>query len=162
MRIALAGDSAGGNLAAVVAHHARDTGRVLKFQLLIYPATDTRTDTASYNENAEGYSLERAGMEWFFDQYLPDPVHRTDPRMAVLRSPNFRYLAPALILTAGYDPLRDDGRLYATALHDAGTRVVLQEHDTLIHGFANMLGVSDVSRRAILEAGRLVGEALRV
>ena len=162
MRIAVAGDSAGGNLAAVVAHHARDTGRILKLQLLIYPVTDPRTDTASYADNAQGYALDRAGMEWFFDQYLPDPAHRTNPHVAVLRAPDLRRLAPALILTAGYDPLRDDGRAYAHVLREAGNRVTLQEYDTLIHGFATMLAVSDVSRRAMLEAGRLTGEALRV
>ncbi len=156
-RLAVAGDSAGGNLAAVVAQHARAHGPALGFQLLIYPVTDTRTDTPSYVENAHGYALERAGMMWFLAHYAPDPH---DPRAAPLRA-DLANLPPALILTAGHDPLRDDGRAYAAALERAGNVVTLRDYEGLIHGFATMGGVSDVSREAIAAAARSLGDALK-
>ncbi len=156
-RLAVAGDSAGGNLAAVVAQHARAHGPALGFQLLIYPVTDTRTDTPSYVENARGYALERAGMMWFLARYAPDP---DDARAAPLRA-DLANLPPALILTAGHDPLRDDGRAYAAALERAGNVVTLRDYEGLIHGFATMGGVSDVSREAVAAAARSLGDALR-
>ena len=96
-------------------------------------------------------------MQWFFEHYAPD---QDDPRAAPLRAADLAGLPPALILTAGYDPLRDDGRAYAAALARAGNTVTLREYDGLIHGFATMGGVSDVSRDAVRDAARTVGEAL--
>ncbi len=153
-RLAVGGESAGGNLAAVAARHARDHGPALQFQLLIYPVTDTRTDTGSYEANAQGYMLERAGMRWFFDQYAPDPVQRDDPRLAVLRAPSHSGLPPAHVVTAGFDPLRDDGAAYARVLEAAGVPVTLAEHPTLIHGF---IGLGTVSREAASAAAAIAG-----
>ena len=156
--LAVAGDSAGGNLAAVAAQHGRDHGRVLKAQLLIYPATDAATDTSSYEEMAAGYGLERADMRWFYDHYAPD---RADPRASPVRHPDLSGLAPALVVIAGHDVLRDDGRRYAQALRDAGNEVIVFEYEGLIHGFANLTSVSDVARRAVHEAATALGEHLR-
>ena len=155
--LAVAGDSAGGNLAAVAAQHASAHGQVLKAQLLIYPATDATTDTPSYAELATGYGLQRDDMRWFYDHYAPDPE---DPRASPLRHPDPRNLAPALIVLAGQDVLRDEGRSYAQALERAGNQVTILEYEGLIHGFANLTGVSDVARSAVVEAARKLGKAL--
>ena len=127
------------------APHA-DHGPALRFQLLIYPVTDTRTDTGSYEANAQGYMLERAGMRWFFDQYAPDPAQRDDPRLAVLRAPSHSGLPPAHVVTAGFDPLCDDGAAYARVLEAAAVPVTLAEHPTLIHGFIGLGTVVEGSR----------------
>jgi acetyl esterase len=137
-RIAVAGDSAGGNIAAVAAVHAKDSERVNVIQqVLIYPVTDGTCDRPSMTENAEGYFLTRAGMEWFHGHYSNDESELKDPRY----SPIFADLAgaaPAVIVTAEYDPLRDQGRAFAEALTDAGVDVEYHEFAGMFHGFFSM------------------------
>lgn len=142
-RIAVAGDSAGGNLAAAAAIAARDAGLVLKAQLLIYPPTDFVDDDthASRIDNAEGYFLTRDDMEWF-GNHLRGDADPTDPRGSVLRLDDLTGLAPAVIGTAEYDPLRDEGEAYAAALEKAGVTVIARRFDGLIHGFFGMAHVS--------------------
>ena len=135
-RIAVGGDSAGGNLAAVVALMARDEGTpALAFQYLAYPVTDTDFETASYRDNAEGYGLSLAQMRWYWDQYVPDPEQRNNPLAAPLRAESLGGLPPALVVTAEFDPLRDEGEAYAKRLAGAGVKVELRRYDGLIHGF---------------------------
>ncbi len=136
-RVAVAGDSAGGNLAAAVALGARDAGVALKGQLLIYPGTDFREDGGDHPsrlENAEGLFLTAEDMRWFGDAYTQgrSTLH---PRASVLLEPNLSGVAPAVIGTAEYDPLRDEGNAYAKALTDAGVEVRHTEFAGLIHGF---------------------------
>ncbi|HVY13579.1 MAG TPA: alpha/beta hydrolase, partial [Rhodopila sp.] len=124
-RVIVAGDSAGGNLATVTALRIRDEGgpRLLA-QLLIYPVTDHWTSGApSLEENAEGYGLGKAGMIWFWDHYLSDPSQATHPHVSPMRANDLGRLPPALILTAEYDPLRDEGEFYADKLRAAGVEV---------------------------------------
>ena len=120
-RIAVAGDSAGGNLAAVVAHQARDEGGpAVCFQLLIYPVTDYEFDSVSMNDNAEGYFLTRAAMQWFYSHYLNDPADGADPRVSPVRAADLSGLPPAFVITAEFDPLRDQGVAYADAMPRGG------------------------------------------
>jgi acetyl esterase len=141
-RLVVAGDSAGANLAAVTAVRARDVGIPLAAQLLAYPTVDPGGDYPSRRENAEGYFLTARDMDWFFRQYTgvaPDsPEARAladDPRIAPLRTPSLAGVAPAVIATAEYDPLRDEGVAYAAALEAAGVRVWHRTFPGLIHGF---------------------------
>ena len=138
-RIAVGGESAGANLAAVVSHMARDRhGPVIEFQLLAYPVTAANFDTASYHANADGYLLTRATMEWFWDNYCPNIAERANPLATPLNAKNFAKLPAALILTAEYDPLRDEGEAYAAKLKSAGTTVECVRFDGLIHDFLAM------------------------
>ena len=149
-RIAVGGDSAGGNLAAVVALMARDRGGPpLAFQLLIYPVTDSACDTASYEANATGYLLEKADMQWFWRHYLGAADAGSDPYASPLRASDLAGLPPALVLTAEFDPLRDEGEAYAARLQEAGVRTKVIRYDGVIHGFFGMLGAVDESRQAI-------------
>ena len=135
-RIAVGGDSAGGNLSAVVSLLARErSGPSLVHQLLIYPVTDFSFETRSHLDNAEGYLLTRALMEWFLGHYFSGPTPRADPRFAVLRAPDLRGLPPATVLTAEFDPLRDEGESYAARLRAAGVPVEVMRYDGMIHGF---------------------------
>ncbi|MFI6319053.1 alpha/beta hydrolase [Nonomuraea sp. NPDC050556] len=137
-RLAVAGDSAGGNLAAVTALRARDLGGPpIGFQLLIYPATDAAMDTPSHKENAEGYFLTAAHMRWYWDQYQPSPERRAEPYSSPLHA-DLRGLPPALVLTAEYDPLRDEGEAYAVRLAEAGVPVRSVRYDGMFHGFWGM------------------------
>ncbi|ANS31986.1 alpha/beta hydrolase (plasmid) [Rhodococcus opacus] len=146
-RIGIIGDSAGGNLAAVTALRARDeSGPHLKCQVLIYPVTDGDLDKGSYEDYAEGYLLQRESMRWFYSHYLNDLAEVDDPRVSPLRASRHSDLPPAIIVTAGYDPLRDDGRLYADKLRNAGIKVKHLDYPGAIHGFFWMQGVLDVSR----------------
>jgi len=135
-RVAIGGDSAGGNLAAVVALDARDRGlRRPLLQLLVYPVTDYELDSASMIDNGEGYFLERDGMRWFYDLYATTPADFDDPRFSPLRATDHSGLAPAVVVTAEYDPLRDQGEEYARLLAAAGTPTEAVRADGLIHGF---------------------------
>ena len=159
-RIAVGGDSAGGNLAAVVALMARDRGGPkLAFQLLVYPATDTDFETRSYRENSEGYFLSRADMVWFWNHYAPRDEDRRNPYAAPLRAASLRGLPPALVITAEFDPLCDDGNAYAARLREDGVPVRLSQQDGLIHGFFQMGAVIDRGRASVDEASRAVKDA---
>jgi acetyl esterase len=138
-RVAIGGDSAGGNLAAVVALDARDRGLPQPLlQLLVYPVTDYELDSASMIDNGEGYFLEREGMRWFYDLYARTPADFDDPRFSPLRANDHSGLAPAVVITAEYDPLRDQGEEYARLLSAAGTPADAVRADGLIHGFFGM------------------------
>ena len=159
-RIAVGGDSAGGNLAAVVALMARDRGGPkLAFQLLVYPATDTDFETRSYRENSEGYFLTRADMVWFWNHYAPRDEDRRNPYAAPQRAASLRGLPPALVITAEFDPLCDDGNAYAARLREDGVPVRLSQQDGLIHGFFQMGAVIDRGRASVDEASRALKDA---
>lgn len=162
-RLAVGGDSAGANLAAVMAHLARDEAfAALRFQLLFYPATDATEFSASYAENGEGYFLTAELMRLFYDQYLPEHRDRSDPRASPLHAPDHSGLAPALIVTAGYDPLRDEGEAYAARLTAAGTAVTVSRYPGQIHAFAaNFAGAINEGRRCLDEAGLALRQAFR-
>jgi len=152
-RLAVAGDSAGGNLAAVVAQQLRDTGGpALAGQLLVYPAVDVTGDYASRWENAEGYFLDLPTMAWFMDHYAADAALHGDPRISPLRHTDLSGLAPAVVVTAEYDPLRDEGEAYAEALGAAGVPVEVRRFDGMIHGFFDMGAYSPGAQAAIDEA----------
>lgn len=152
-RLAVGGDSAGGNMAAAVCHLARDRGGPLPaMQLLLYPVTDAIGDQPSRERFAEGFLLTRADMEMFARSYLPDPPAPDDPRVSMLRAKSLAGLPPAYVATAGFDPLRDEGEAYAERMRAAGVRVALRRHPDLIHGFANLTAVSRSARAAMAEA----------
>ena len=153
VRLAVGGDSAGGNLSAVVTLLARDRGGPrLAFQVLVYPVTDAAMDTPSYRENADGYLLTRDGMAWFWNHYAPGAAEREDPRASPLLARDLRGLPPALVITAEYDPLRDEGEAYARRLREAGVPVTLTRYDGVIHGFFGMSGAIEQGRAAMAEA----------
>ena len=152
-RIAVGGDSAGGNLAAVVSLMARDrSGPGLIFQLLVYPVTDARFDTPSYVENADGYFLTMDAMKWFWGLYLAAPNDGANPYASPLRASDLAGLPPALVITAEYDPLRDEGEAYAARLEEAGTSARLSRYDGMIHGFFGMGAMMERARSAMAEA----------
>jgi acetyl esterase len=139
-RIAVSGDSAGGNLAAVVSLRVRDEGGPkLCGQLLNCPVTDYDMMLPSYRDNAEGYFLTLDTMRWFENHYLTDPEHRRHPHAAPLRAKDFGGLPPAYVLTAQYDPLRDEGEAYAAKLAAAGVPVVTKRYSNMIHAFPGLL-----------------------
>jgi acetyl esterase len=159
-RVGVAGDSAGGNLAAAVAIACRDARINLAAQLLVYPVTDVAGNYAdakenarfpSRAENAEGYFLSRAVMEWFAGHYLEDAAHGTDWRVSPLRAKTLAGLAPAIVCTAWFDPLRDEGKAYADALTAAGVATKYHHGAGLIHGY---FGLGDASETARREAQR--------
>lgn len=151
-RLAVAGDSAGGNLAAVVALAFRDEGRPLAAQLLVYPATDLVGDHPSRTENATGYVLTHQDVLDLQHLYAgDDPAVRGSWQVSPLRAERFTALAPAVIGTAQYDPLRDEGNAYAEALTDAGVDVFARTYDGLIHTFLNLFPVSPAADAAVSE-----------
>ncbi|HEX4872063.1 MAG TPA: alpha/beta hydrolase [Nevskiaceae bacterium] len=156
-RLAVGGDSAGGNLAAGVALCARDAGLALRHQLLIYPVVDAGGGTESLKERAEGYFLTAALMAWFLNHYVRDPAQVADWRLSPLRAPSHAGVAPASILVCGYDPLHDDGVRYAEALRRAGVAVSFRDVPDQIHGFQLMDGLIPAAR----EANAWYGERLR-
>ncbi len=152
-RIAVGGDSAGGNLAAVVSLLARAGGGAMPaMQLLIYPPTDSAGDLPSRQLFSTGFMLTKGDMDNFERHYLPPGTDPTDPRVSILLAPELSGLPPAYVATAGFDPLRDEGEAYALRMREAGVQVALRRHPGLIHGFANLTAVSRSSRGAMLEA----------
>lgn len=148
-RIVVAGDSAGGTLAAVVAQEVRHEPHPPCLQWLIYPATDLAGDTPSHRSCADGFLLTQADMTWFRTHYLNDTAEIDDPRASPLRSPDLSGVAPALVFTAGFDPLRDEGQAYAGKLRAAGVKTIHREFETLIHGFVGMRGALHAAARAM-------------
>jgi acetyl esterase len=159
-RVAIAGDSAGGNLATTVARLARDEGLPpLAGQLLFYPVTDYHEPgTPSYAEFAEGYGLTREEMAWFWAQYARGPEVAANPLAAPLRAPDLTGLPPALVVTAECDVLRDEGEHYARRMRDAGVPTTLRRHPGMIHGFVNMSAVLASGRQALLESAAWLRE----
>lgn len=159
-RIAVGGDSAGGNLAAAVALMSRDRdGPEIDHQLLIYPAVASPAvhDFPSYEENSDGYLLEAASVEWFLERYLPDKIDHRNAYAAPLLAREYANLPSATVLTAGFDPLRDEGREYAERLDRAGVAVEYHEYEGMIHGFVSLLDQVDAAREAV----EMLGEELR-
>ncbi len=154
-RIAVGGDSAGGNLAAVVSNMAKEKATpTISFQLLIYPSTNLGGEpTVSMQENAEGYFLEKGTMEWFRDCYLNSEEDKQSPLTSPMLFGDFKDLPSALVITAEYDPLRDEGEEYANKLAEAGVKVEAVRYDGTIHGFVSMAAVLDVGKRALEKAG---------
>lgn len=152
-RIAVGGDSAGGNLAAVVALMARDqSGPKLVYQLLVYPVTDYDFGTASYAENAEGYLLTTDMMRWFWGHYLRDESDGRSHLASPLAADDLAGLPPAFVMTAEFDPLRDEGEAYAKRLEEAGVPVECIRYDGLIHGFYGMFAAIDRAREALKDS----------
>lgn len=159
-RIAVGGDSAGANFAAVVAW---ETDVPICFQLLIYPVTDARMGSASYRQNGEGYFLTSARMAWFVDHYLAgDSARCTDPRVSPLLADDDALASgpPALVVTAGYDPLRDEGIAYAERLGNAGVTTAHQHFPGQIHGFFSMAHVMSEARAAHASVAQALSDAL--
>ncbi|MFW5875612.1 MAG: alpha/beta hydrolase [Myxococcota bacterium] len=157
-RVVVGGDSAGGNLSAEVCLEMKRHGeRTPELQLLIYPATDLTRSCPSHRTFSEGYFLDDETMEWFLANYLPRPEDARDPLASPLFVEDLSGLPPAHVVTAGFDPLRDEGEAYAERLRDAGVPVELQREEPLIHGFFNMGGVS----RAAESASRSIARHLR-
>jgi acetyl esterase len=138
-RLAVGGDSAGGNISAVVCQACKQTGEPMPaFQMLIYPATDARQQTESRRLFAEGYFLTRDLMDWFWKAYAPAGTDLTDVRLSPVLAEDLSGLPPAFVLTAGFDPLRDEGRAYADRLIDAGVKTTYVNYPGTIHGFFSL------------------------
>lgn len=162
LRLAVGGDSAGGNLAAVVAQMARDQeGPEISFQLLIYPAVDMTQGHPSIQENGEGYILTRAYMQWFRTHYLPDSLQWTNPLASPLHAQTLSQLPPALVITAEFDPLRDEGEEYAAQMKSQGVEVEVKRYDGMVHLFYQLAVMVDAGRTAIDHSVRSLRRALR-
>jgi acetyl esterase len=160
-RLAVAGDSAGGNLAAVVARRARDAGGPpIAFQLLVYAVTDATCSHASHVENGTGYLLEADTMRWFCDHYL-DSADRRHPDVSPLFADDLGSLPPALVITAEFDPLRDEGEAYGERLREAGVPVTVSRYDGMIHGFYGLESVIPAAATATEETVAALRRALR-
>ena len=152
-RIAVGGDSAGGNLAAGICLAAKDRGGLpIAFQLLVYPVTAVDFSTGSYKQNADGYLLTMDGMKWYWNHYLSSDADASNPYAAPLAAKDLSGLPPALVITAEFDPLRDEGEAYAKKLQDAGVDATATRYDGMIHGFFGMSAVLDKGAQALAQA----------
>jgi acetyl esterase len=159
-RLAVAGDSAGGNLSAVVARRARDAGAPpIAFQLLVYPGTDMTCSFPSHTENGTGYLLDSDAINWFLESYMADGDLR-HPDASPLFVDDLAGLPPAFVLTAEFDPLRDEGEAYAERLREAGVPVTTSRYDGMIHGFYGLDSVFDSSKKATAETVSALRDAL--
>jgi acetyl esterase len=158
-KLAIAGDSAGANMATVIARKFRDAGGpAIALQVLVYPTTNlTETATPSHQEFAEDHFLTRTAMEWFVNNYFAPGVDRANPDASPAFIQDLRDMPPALVITAECDPLRDEGEAYATRLQNSGVPVTLTRYDGMIHPFLNFLGVSQTAQKAVDQ----VAEAIR-
>jgi acetyl esterase len=156
--IGVAGDSAGANLAAAVALKARDQGISLAFQILIYPCNDRNFETRSYIDCATGYGLSTQAMQWFWSQYLQSDEHDQNPYAVPARASSFRGVAPAIVITAQYDPLLSDGEQYSQLLTNDEVGVIYREFEGMIHGFFTNLAVTPTALEAIEYVALKVGE----
>ena len=162
-RLAVGGDSAGGNLAAVVALLARDHGAPsLALQVLTYPVTDVAAESPSYAEFADGFMLTRESMRWFIAHYLRGTDDALDWRVSPLRAASLAGVAPALVVTAGFDPLRDEGEAYARRLREAGVRVDTICYGGMIHGFVPMGRLIETGNRAVAHAAASLRQAFGI
>lgn len=159
-RLAVGGDSAGGNLTAVVSQMARDQdGPALVFQLMIYAATDFTAQNASKKENGEGHGLDNSDMDWFTNHYLRSKEDETNPMASPMLAASLSALPPALVITAEYDPLRDEGELYGQRLQAAGVPVTIRRYPGMIHGFFGMAQILDQGKKAVEETCQTLREA---
>ena len=160
-RVAVGGDSAGGNLAAVVALAARDRGGpAVRFQLLVYPVTDALMSHPSVRDNGQGYMLTDDSMKWFIELYLGERGDPKDPLVSPVYADDLSGLPPALVITAEYDPLRDEGEAYGTRLQRDRVAAKVSRYDGMIHGFFSMGAIVDAARRATAEAADALRGAL--
>src|SRR5258706_2329486 len=160
-RIAVAGDSSGGSLSAVLAQRSRDrAGPKLVAQVLIYPVTDCDFDTPSYRDAANGYGLTRESMIWYWDQYLPDRARRVSPDASPLRAQDLSGLPPALVITCRLDPLASEGAAYAEALRSAGVRVEHIHEPDMIHAYIRMAAVISRARKSWDDCARFLRREL--
>jgi len=158
-RLAIGGENAGANLAAAITHKLRDEqGIELDFQVLIYPQTDLTLSHPSINQFGNGYLLEKEALDWYISRYLPQGIKRDDPRVSPLFQPQFEGLPPALIITAEFDPLKDEGEAYAYKLQTASVPTTLTCYSGMLHGFFQMGGVIDEGRKAIEQVGHALKE----
>ena len=148
-KVGVMGDSAGGNLASAVALKARDNGVKLALQVLIYPCNERNFETQSYIDYATGYLLTTQGMKWFWEQYVQNPADNTNPYAAPMHAKTFKDLAPAVIVTAQYDPLLEDSVKYAKLLQADGVPVIYKQFDGMIHGFFVMMAITKVAAESI-------------
>jgi acetyl esterase len=161
-RIAVGGDSAGGNFAAVLALMARDQGGpCLALQLLIYPITDLRFVTPSMERNATGFGLSRDDMVWYKQQYLTDEAETLNPLVSPYLAQDLSGLPPAFILTAEFDPLLDEAELYGQRLQEAGVAVTISRYDGMIHGFIRMGAIMDRAKTALAECSQALRSAFQ-
>ena len=160
-KIVVAGDSAGGNIAAVMSLMAREEKDLnVSYQLLIYPATDASKERASYEENGKGFLLEKEGMRWFYKHYLTNDKDRKDWRVSPILAPDLSNLPPSYVITVAADPLRDEGRDYVEALREAGNEVEHIEYDDVIHAFFSWPLAMDCAKKAADAAGKAVKKAV--
>jgi acetyl esterase len=158
--IVVAGDSAGGNLATVVALHAREGGPQIALQVLLYPAVDADTTTENYdNYRDTHYFLNTPEMEWFYGHYAPDPATRSHPDLSPLRAESLAGSPPAYVVVAGYDPLTDDALKYAARLEEEGVKVSVARYDDQMHAFMSMANFIDVGNAAIADTGAAIKAA---
>ncbi len=159
-RAAIGGDSMGGNFAAIIAQEMLEDGKPLPdLQLLIYPATDMAAEFPSYETYGSAYPLSTDTMNWFMEQYLPAGFDRADTRLSPAQASRFEGLPPAIITTAGFDPLVDDGAAYASKLEAAGVEVIHKCYDSLAHGFTAFTTVVPAARAACEEIASMVRDA---
>jgi acetyl esterase len=162
-RFAVCGDSAGGHLAAVVSLMARDLkGPRIDLQILIYPITDCSFDTPSYDENQEGYMLTRDLMKWFWNHFIENEGQADDPYVSPLRAENLSDLPPALIITAEYDPLRDEGESYGKRLQQAGVKATISRYPGMIHAFIRMTARLDKAKEALDEVAGMLRRVFKI